>query len=217
MAASDKLTPAQRIARSNRRAEWMRQIKQWHWISGAISLTGMLLFALTGLTLNHAALISSKAAVTRNEGTVPPSILEYLKADPADKKAPLPAEVSVWAKANMGIALAGRSAEWSSDEVYVSLPRPGRDGWLSIDRTTGAASSELTDRGWISYFNDLHKGRTAGAMWSLFIDVFAVACIVFSITGLILLQLFAKSRPSTWPLVGFGIAVPLAIAIFLIH
>ncbi|WP_082072801.1 PepSY-associated TM helix domain-containing protein [Hyphomicrobium sp. 99] len=217
MAALDKLTPAQRMARSNRRAEWMRQIKQWHWISGAISLIGMLLFAVTGITLNHAAAISSKAVVTRNEAIVPPKILEFLKADPAAKKAPLPAEVNSWAKAHMGIAVADQLAEWSDDEVYVSLPRPGGDGWLSIDRKSGAASSELTDRGWISYLNDLHKGRNAGAAWSLFIDVFAVSCVVFSITGLVLLQLFAKSRPSTWPLVGFGIGVPLAIAIFLIH
>ena len=158
-----------------------------------------------------------KSGLTRNEATVPPNILEFLKAEPADKKVPLPPEVADWAKANMGIAVTDQSAEWSDDEVYVSLPRPGGDGWLSIDRSNGAASSERTDRGWISYLNDLHKGRTAGAAWSLFIDLFAVSCIVFSITGLILLHLFAKSRPSTWPLVGFGIAVPMAIAIFLIH
>jgi hypothetical protein len=213
----DKLTPAQRMARSNRRAEWMRQIKQWHWISGAVSLVGMLLFAVTGITLNHAAAISSKAVVTRHEATVPPNILEFLKADPAAKKEPLPPEVGRWASATMDIAPADQIAEWSDDEVYVSLPRPGGDGWLSIDRNSGAASSELTDRGWIAYLNDLHKGRNSGTAWSLFIDVFAVSCVVFCITGLVLLQLFAKSRPSTWPLVGFGIGLPLAIAIFLIH
>ena len=39
------------------RAFWLRQMRQWHWISAAICLIGMLLFAVTGITLNHAGKI----------------------------------------------------------------------------------------------------------------------------------------------------------------
>jgi hypothetical protein len=97
------------------------------------------------------------------------------------------------------------------------LPRPGGDAWLSLDRKTGEARYELTDRGWISYLNDLHKGRNTGAVWSLFLDLFAVACIVFCLTGLVLLQLLSHARPSTWPLVGLGLLIPALIAIAFIH
>jgi uncharacterized protein len=38
--------------------------------------------------------------------------------------------------------VAGRTAEWSADEIYLSMPRPGGDGWLSIDRAGGAAKYE---------------------------------------------------------------------------
>ncbi|GAA3254952.1 hypothetical protein GCM10020258_13050 [Sphingomonas yabuuchiae] len=75
------------------------------------------------------------------------------------------------------------------------MPRPGGDAWVSIDRASGAITSERTDRGWISYLNDLHKGRNAGTAWFWFIDVFAVACIVFTLTGLLLLQMHARHRP----------------------
>ena len=75
--------------------------------------------------------------------------------------------------------VAGREAEWSKDEVYVALPRPGGDAWLSIDLEGGEVRYERTDRGWISYLNDLHKGRNTGEAWSWFIDIFAVACLVF--------------------------------------
>ena len=44
----------------------------------------------------------------------------------------------------------------------------------------GAITHELTDRGWVSYFNDLHKGRNTGVAWSLFIDVFAFAALIFA-------------------------------------
>jgi hypothetical protein len=72
----------------------------------------------------------------------------------------------------------------------------------------GQVEYEKTDRGWISYFNDLHKGRNTGAAWSWFIDVFAVACLVFCITGLFLLQMHAGKRPATWPLVALGLVAP---------
>jgi hypothetical protein len=103
------------------------------------------------------------------------------------------------------------------DEAYLALPRPGGDGWVSIERATGEISYELTDRGWISYLNDLHKGRNAGRTWYWFIDVFAFACLIFAITGLFLLQLHSARRPATWPLVGVGLAIPVIIAIFFVH
>ena len=43
----------------------------------------------------------------------------------------------------------------------------------------------------IAWLNDLHKGRHTGEAWSWFIDIFAVACLVFAGTGLFLLLLAA--------------------------
>ncbi|HSC81351.1 MAG TPA: PepSY-associated TM helix domain-containing protein, partial [Chitinolyticbacter sp.] len=74
-----------------------------------------------------------------------------------------------------------------------------------------------TDRGWVAYFNDLHKGRSAGAAWAWFIDAFAVTALIFCITGLFLLHLHAGNRPLTWPLVGAGLVVPLLLALAFIH
>ena len=113
--------------------------------------------------------------------------------------------------------MGARQAEWSEDEVYLSLPGPGSDAWLSIDKATGAVEYEHTDRGWVSYLNDLHKGRNTGPAWRWFIDLFAVACLVFCITGLLLLQLHAGQRRLTWPMVGFGLLLPVLIALLLIH
>ncbi len=103
------------------------------------------------------------------------------------------------------------------DEVYLSLPRPGGDAWLSIDRGSGDVEYERTDRGWISYLNDLHKGRNAGPAWGWFIDVFALACVVFTVSGLFLLQLHARQRRTTWPWVGLGLVIPLLLALIFIH
>ncbi|PAX96938.1 hypothetical protein CKW48_13495, partial [Bordetella pertussis] len=48
---------------SKRRAYWLKTLHQWHWISSALCLLGMLLFAVTGLTLNNASHIESRARV----------------------------------------------------------------------------------------------------------------------------------------------------------
>jgi hypothetical protein len=199
------------------RSWWLKQLHTWHWISAAVSLIGMLLFAITGFTLNHAASIGATPKVTQKEATIPAPLLAQLKATPAKADAPLPAAVAEQVARAVHLDPRGKPAEWSDDEVYVAMPGPGRDSWVSIDRASGAISSELTDRGWISYVNDLHKGRNTGSAWFWFIDVFAGACIVFTLTGLLLLQLHARHRPSTWPLVGAGLAIPLIIALFFIH
>lgn len=198
------------------RAWWLKQLHNWHWISAAVSLVGMLLFAITGITLNHAATIGARPAVTEGSGTLPAPLRRLLASEPAEG-APLPNAVSRAVSAAVALDPAGRPGEWSDDEVYVALPGPGRDAWVSIDRTSGAITSERTERGWISYLNDLHKGRNTGDAWFWFIDVFAVACVVFTITGLLLLQLHAKRRPMTWPVTALGLIIPIALAIFLIH
>jgi hypothetical protein len=196
------------------RAFWMRHLHRWHWISAAMCLVGMILFAITGITLNHAGSIEASPQVTARESQLPDDVLAALGGE---RSGPLPAEVSRWIAANMAVAVDGRAVEWSKQEAYVSLPRAGGDAWLTIDRDTGGIEYELTDRGWISYLNDLHKGRNAGPAWSLFIDIFAGACLVFCITGLFLLQFHASRRPSTWPMVGLGVVVPVVLLLLFVH
>jgi len=202
------------------RAFWLKHLHQWHWVSAAACLIGMILFSITGFTLNHAGWVSAKPTVTSRTAQLPPELHEQLRALAADKdgdKEPLPADALDWLADALSIRAADREAEWSADEVYVSLPRPGGDAWATLDLATGEVTHEVTDRGWISFLNDLHKGRNTGPMWSLFIDVFAFAALIFATTGLVLLKMHSNHRPATWPMVGLGLVLPLLIAILFIH
>ena len=195
---------------------YLGSLRQWHWISSAVCLIGMLLFSITGITLNHAAQIKVKPIITTVASVVPEVLLA--REPPQQDKAPLPAALLEWLDSEQGIYVAAsQRAEWSDDEIYLSLPRPGGDAWLSIDLASGDLLYEKTDRGWISYFNDLHKGRNTGTAWFWFIDVFSVACIVFCLTGLWLLQRYAGNRPSTWPMVALGFVVPLILIVLFVH
>jgi len=202
---------------ARRRAGLLRQMVQWHWISAAICLIGMLLFAITGITLNHAGAIETKPVTVEQEGKLPADLIAVAKAAQATKAA-LPDPVRVWLAKELDVkAPKGAVIEWTDDEAYVALPRPGGDGWVTFDAASGDVAVETTSRGWIAYLNDLHKGRNSGPVWSLFLDVFALGCVVFCVTGLVLLQLHSHARRITWPLVGLGLVIPLVLALLFIH
>lgn len=199
------------------RGWWLRQLHTWHWVSAAVSLAGMLMFALTGVTLNHAASIPASPTVEDRAATLAPSLLRMLKTTPAASDAPMPTPVAEAVARAVRLDPAGRAAEWSGEEVYVAMPRPGGDAWVSVNRASGAIKAEVTRQGLISLLNDLHKGRNTGLAWRLFIDAFAGAAILFTGTGLLLLQFHSRHRAKTWPLVGLGLAVPLIVAILFLH
>ena len=194
---------------------WLGTLRQWHWISSALCLAGMLLFAVTGITLNHASQISAKPAIVTLDTTLPQALLAELQLSAAQQHIPL--SVHDWIEQQLKQPIRTSHAEWSADELYIALPRPGGDGWLSIELDSGELLYESTDRGWIAYLNDLHKGRNTGAAWSWFIDVFAGICVVFSFTGLWLLTRQTKMRPSTWPVTLAGLVIPVLIMLLFIH
>jgi hypothetical protein len=199
------------------RAFWLKQLHQWHWISSALCLVGMLLFAITGFTLNHAGQIEAQANTVHHSAVLPSALLKAVSGDDERKGVPLPAAVADWVSSTLDVDVTGRTGDWSSDEIYLSMPRPGGDAWVSIDRETGKVESERSSRGVIAYLNDLHKGRHAGPAWGWFIDVFALACVIFASTGLLLLKMHAAQRGATWPLVIFGLVLPLLLALIFIH
>ena len=213
MSEADTIVPQ---SKPSSRAWWLKQLYQWHWISSAISLIGLILFAITGFTLNHAGAIPSEPKVTARSAVMPPQVAARL-AVVHDDAAPLPPPVRQWLEQEMSVEIPVIPAEWSEEEVYLALPRPGGDTWIRFDRVAGKVEYERTTRGVISLLNDLHKGRNTGDVWFWFIDVFAVACLVFCITGLVLLQLMAEQRKSTWPVVSAGLVIPLLIAVLFIH
>ena len=192
-------------------------IRKWHWMSSALCFVCMLLFSVTGITLNHAGSIEASPTTTHLEGVVPESVMTELVLAKEQKNMEMPEPILRWFNDTHKLKFSRTQAEINDTELYLALPRPGGDAWLSVDTETGDFEYESTSRGWISYANDLHKGRNTGMAWIYFMDVFAVACIIFSVTGFLLLQRYADTRSQTWPLLGAGLVVPILFMLFLIH
>jgi len=196
----------------------LKYLYQWHWISSAICLVGILLFAITGITLNHATQIEAQAKIERQQTTTPIKINQQLQQLTQQASPLLPKNIEQWLIVKQDIRLNSESQiEWSDDEVYISLPKAGGDAWARFSLIDAQFEYESTSRGVISLLNDLHKGRHTGVVWQWFIDVFALACLVFSLSGFFILQQHARRRPMVWPLVGAGLVIPALLVVFFVH
>lgn len=191
----------------------VKQFYVWHWVSSAVCLSALLLFAVTGITLNNADSIKSKPIVSELTGAVPNALISSLEADSTT----LDTKLVNYLGNKLDSEIAGKLPQWEDDEIYLSHDSPGKNEWLSIDRETGEYIYEKTNRGSISFINDLHKGRNTGGVWGWFMDIFSVACVIFTLTGLGLLWVHSRRRPSTWPIVALGVLLPVIIIIFFIH
>ncbi|WOI52342.1 PepSY-associated TM helix domain-containing protein [Parvularcula sp. LCG005] len=197
---------------------WKRQARTWHWVSGAICLIGIILFAVTGITLNHAHQIKTEPSEVEKTMTLSSVVVAAMEDLPTEGTSnELARPVARALERELSVNLKGREVEWTDVDAYISLPRPGGDAWVSIDRASGEVLYVSTSRGAVAYLNDLHKGRNTGAAWRWFLDIFSAACIVFALSGLWLLQIHAGKRSSTWPLVAGGLLIPVILLILFVH
>lgn len=180
------------------------QVIRWLHIYGSmLGLCATLLFAVTGLTLNHAEWFEAgQAAVRTLEGTLPPSQL----TGTVDK-------LAVAENLRDTHHLVGRVAEFAVEEAecIVVWKGPAYSADATIDRATGKYRIEESRRPVMALLDDLHKGRDCGPVWALVIDAAAVVLVFLSVTGLWLL-LYLKKRLRNGLLVALAGTVLLVVA-----
>src|SRR5262249_53022066 len=108
----------------------------------------------------------------------------------------------------------GALADFRVDETecVATFKGPGYSADTFIDRESGHYRLTESYHGAIAVFNDLHKGRDTGAVWSALIDVSAVLMTAISLTGLVLLFYLKLKRVSG--LIVAAIGAILAVLLF---
>lgn len=183
-----------------------------HWITSALGLASLVFFSMTGITLNHPDWFAAQRSVALLEAKVSSAWLaDFSEADEAARLGLLAVELDD----RWGLGLP-RNIDHDEVEWVLDFQRPGGLGTVVLDLESGLLSYEEVSDGLVAVINDLHKGRHSGLVWSLLIDVTAVVCLLFGITGLVLLWLHASKRASTWPLVGLGTLLPLALYLWFV-
>ncbi|PXF31712.1 hypothetical protein WH50_08160 [Pokkaliibacter plantistimulans] len=189
----------------------LRAVKSVHWISSALALACLLLFSVTGITLNHPDWFDADPTQAEQHLQLPEELQQQLmKAVAAGQWISVQPALLQWLS-GQGLAGTPQRLEAVDNELHLDYQRPGGYRQISIYLDEGVVEAEEESRGLVAILNDLHKGRHAGAWWSALIDLTAVIILVFSVSGLVLLYHFASQRGSTWPLVTVGCAIPLLI------
>ncbi len=167
-----------------------RRLPWWvRWLHIYLSMFGFcatLLFAVTGLTLNHADWFESgEAAVRTLDDTLP-------KASLAGTIERLTIAETLRERHH----LRGKVSEFAVDDeqCVVVWKGPAYSADVTITRSTGAYHLEESRRPWLAMLDDLHKGRDCGPFWVVVIDIAAIVLSLMSVTGLWLLFYLKKRR-----------------------
>jgi hypothetical protein len=180
---------------------WKRQlsirvIALARWLHVYVSLFGLaavLFFSATGLTLNHPTwLLAGAESSSRAEGQLD---RRWLHRDAGGDPSRRVEELAVVEYLRRTHGIRGALAEFRVDEpeCTVSFRGPGYSADAFIDLDSGRYQLTQTYQGLIAVLNDLHRGRDAGPVWSLVIDILSVGLILIALTGLVLL-LYLKRR-----------------------
>jgi len=165
------------------KGEVYRQSRVWHGYLSALAFLALIFFAVTGLLMNHPEWTSSKAERPTEERklTLPRTALDRAKAA-ADPGRALAADIGKRAR------LLGefQSGEVVDDQALVRLEGPRGSTDITVDMLTGAAEVSVEHARLVDTLNDLHRGKNAGKVWKLIIDLTAVVVLALSLIGYLL-------------------------------
>jgi hypothetical protein len=171
---------------------WRRRTAHWsrwlHTYLSMVSFTVLLFFAVTGLTLNHQAALTGVAAPKRHTGALAAA---WTNAPDAHKS-----EIVRALQAQIRTSADPSDFRVDDDQVQISFRGPGYSADGFIDRHSGKYELNENRLGLVAVINDLHKGRDAGKVWALIIDISAVLMVLLSLSGLILMFFLHKKLRS---------------------
>ncbi|HVQ41010.1 MAG TPA: PepSY-associated TM helix domain-containing protein [Vicinamibacterales bacterium] len=160
---------------------WARTLHIYASMAGFVLV---LLFAVTGITLNHQDAGWGEPVTTSFDVTI--------SADAA--KAGDAGHIEAALQSAINITTPASSFKAYDDEINVAFHSPGRRIQALIDRATGRTKVVWETRGGVGILNDLHKGTETGRTWRWIVDVTAVLIGFSALTGILTLVSLPKRR-----------------------
>lgn len=169
-----------------------------------ISMAGftlVLLFAITGLTLNHEDFGWSQPVVTKSTIAVPADLLAR----------PDQTALGQYLRATLGVRSPVTDYREDPDQIQITMAAPGHRTVVTVNRAPHTADVESVTRGLLGKLDDLHKGFDSGRAWYWIIDVSAVLLTLSALTGMVTLVAFRARRRSGFIVAGLGIVSIVAL------
>jgi hypothetical protein len=163
-----------------------------------ISMAGftlVLLFAITGLTLNHDDFGLSQPRITKSTVVLPADVLEH------------PDQLTVGQRLRDALGVRSPITDYreDSDQIQVTFAAPGRRTVVTVNRAEHVGEVETETRGLLGKLDDLHKGFDSGPVWYWIIDLAAVLLTLSALTGMVTLVSLRARRRSGIVVAALGI------------
>lgn len=169
--------------RASLKGEIYRQSRLWHGYLSAFAFLALIFFAGTGLLLNHPEWFKVRADARPVERVVTLSSAELAAA----KAAPDPSRALTDAlAAKIKLRGAYQSGEVLDNEAQIRMEGVTGSTDILVDLLTGKAEVSITRADLVTTFNELHRGKNAGAVWKAIIDVSAILVLTLSLIGYVL-------------------------------
>lgn len=143
-----------------------------------LGLLVMMLFGITGFTINHEEWFGGRnaARMTEHTGTVPRELIaqrDYLR---------------IVEHLRQTLQIRGAMENFADDfaDMAITFKQPGEVWDITVDKSTGQVSARSEQYGFVAIINNLHRGRYTGPAWSLVIDVSALLIVLACLTGFVL-------------------------------
>jgi uncharacterized protein len=167
----------------------VRKIAHWgllvHIYISMAGFTLALLFAVTGLTLNHQDFGWSEPRVVTSSIIIDENLVRN----------PDRAALEKYLREKVGIQSPVTDYHEDSDQIQMTFAAPGKRTVVTINRADNSGEVENEQRGLLGKLDDLHKGFDTGRVWYWTIDLAAILLVVSSLTGMVtLLALRARRR-----------------------
>jgi len=190
-----------------RRPQARRLFPFLRWVHVYVSMVSfllILLFSVTGITLNHPEWEwVSRETVSFEEGVLPEgwragqeidwlTVVEYLRSEHGVR---------------------GQLEDYRADdfEGAVAFRGPGYAADAFFDPESGAYDLMTARSGAVGVLNDLHRGHAGGTLWRAAVDIAAVFLILLSLTGIGLLVFLRRFRVRGLAVMGAGTVAVILI------
>jgi uncharacterized protein len=191
-----------------------------HIYSSMLVVVLLLFFALTGITLNHPEWQSTQGvSSSRLQLQLPAELQSLAWSDDALQQATQASKIADWLRQHHQVEGAVFNFSYDADEQLLELDFKRPAGYSNAVIELAAGEVDLTTEyaGTLALLNDLHKGRYAGTSWKWLIDLTAVACVLFGLTGFYLLWRQPSRRRSGVNTAVLGVILMLLAYLAALH
>jgi hypothetical protein len=159
-----------------------------HTYSAMLVLLLLLFFSITGITLNHPELSSHAGKTSQQlQFELPQQLPDLLSLTEQQQPAAIALYID-WFRQEHQLK-GGYSLNFSPEDelLEIDFKRPAAYAAVVVDLAERTAELDAEFGGYLALANDLHKGRYAGSSWKWLIDITAVFCLLFALSGFYLL------------------------------